>query len=92
MLQEPFQSFDSVFSLFWVFFIIIAILIVASFVLSFWRSMKAGSSVENQVFSQPQQPVTEKEVIREVIKIRCPYCGSLYDESLTACPTCGAKR
>jgi ribosomal protein L32 len=29
----------------------------------------------------------EKEVI---VKIRCPYCHALYDETLDKCPNCGA--
>jgi len=31
-------------------------------------------------------------VIREVVKIRCPYCGGLYDEVSNRCPYCGGKR
>jgi hypothetical protein len=31
----------------------------------------------------------EKEVI---IKVRCPYCKSTYDETLDKCPHCGGKR
>ena len=36
-----------------------------------------------------------KEIIREkevIIKIRCPYCDKLYDETLDKCPYCGGKR
>ncbi len=33
----------------------------------------------------------EKEIVREVIKVRCPYCGNLYDETLEKCSTCGAS-
>jgi hypothetical protein len=29
---------------------------------------------------------------KEVVKIRCPYCGKLYDEHLSTCPHCGASR
>lgn len=29
---------------------------------------------------------------REIVKIRCPYCHALYDESHDKCPHCGAKR
>jgi hypothetical protein len=37
--------------------------------------------------------VREKEtIIREVVKVRCPYCGGLYDEIAGRCPNCGAKR
>jgi hypothetical protein len=31
----------------------------------------------------------EKTVIKEVVKIRCPYCRSLYDQSHDRCPYCG---
>jgi type II secretory pathway pseudopilin PulG len=37
--------------------------------------------------------VREKEtIIREIIKVRCRYCGRLYDEALDKCPHCGAAR
>jgi len=39
--------------------------------------------------------VKEKEIIKEkevIVKIRCPYCHNLYDETLDKCPHCGAKR
>jgi Zn finger protein HypA/HybF involved in hydrogenase expression len=37
----------------------------------------------------------EKEIIREkqvIVKVRCPYCHNLHDETLDRCPHCGAKR
>ena len=36
--------------------------------------------------------IIQKEVIkeREVIKVRCPYCGALIDQGLDTCPHCGA--
>jgi hypothetical protein len=36
----------------------------------------------------------EREIIKErqvIVKIRCGYCRSTYDESLDKCPQCGAK-
>jgi hypothetical protein len=33
-----------------------------------------------------------KEIIKEktvIVKIRCPYCANLYDETLEKCPHCG---
>ncbi len=37
-------------------------------------------------------PVTrEREIIKEIVKIRCRYCGKLYDERLDGCPHCGAS-
>jgi hypothetical protein len=37
------------------------------------------------------QPVV-KEIIREVVKIPCKYCDTLFDQLETSCPNCGAKR
>jgi len=35
----------------------------------------------------------EKEIVKEVIvKVRCPYCQSLYDETLDKCPYCRGTR
>lgn len=39
--------------------------------------------------------VKEKGIVREkevIIKVRCPYCQTFYDETLNQCPHCGAKR
>jgi flagellar biosynthesis/type III secretory pathway M-ring protein FliF/YscJ len=37
--------------------------------------------------------VREKEtVIREIVKVRCQYCGRLYEEMQEKCPHCGASR
>ena len=41
------------------------------------------------------QPVTreiykEREIIREIVKIRCRNCGTLFEEKLNRCPHCGA--
>jgi len=43
----------------------------------------------------PDQQVMAKEIIREsqvIVKVRCPYCANLYDETLDKCPYCGGKR
>jgi hypothetical protein len=31
-------------------------------------------------------------VIREIVKVRCAYCGNLMEESRTICPSCGAPQ
>jgi DNA-directed RNA polymerase subunit RPC12/RpoP len=83
MSQDIFQNFDSMFSMFWVFFSIVFALGIGFTIL--FDQMASGA--------QSVQPVArEKEIIREVIKIRCPYCGNLYDENQTKCPNCGANR
>ncbi len=90
MVGDIFSFFDSIFSLFWIFFVIVAIFVIISFILGFRRMLRFGQ-VENQVFPENPQVVREKEIIREVVKIRCSYCGTLYDETLDKCPNCGAK-
>jgi len=50
-----------------------------------------------QVITQPAQPTISnptvvKEVVREVVKIPCNYCHTLFDQLETTCPNCGAKR
>jgi len=60
--------------------------------LGFWQQMglkglKASSS------EKQERVVREREVIvKEIVKIRCPYCHKLYDESDHKCPNCGASR
>jgi hypothetical protein len=38
--------------------------------------------------------IKTKKVIEEqvIIKVKCPYCGALYDQTLDRCPYCGASR
>ncbi len=41
---------------------------------------------------QSSETTVTKEVSKQVIiKIRCPYCNSTYDETIDKCPQCGAK-
>jgi hypothetical protein len=38
------------------------------------------------------QEAVIKEIIKEkevIVKVRCPYCSNLYDETLDKCPHCG---
>jgi DNA-directed RNA polymerase subunit RPC12/RpoP len=92
--QDFFPSFGAMFTLFLIVFIVVIVLIVLSFAFNFWRMIKSGKA-QDQIYAQPTQPqppVAEKEIIREIVKIRCPYCGNLYDEDQNNCPNCGAKR
>jgi len=57
----------------------------------FWQAM--GLKGHKALSSEKQEKVVkEREVIREIVKIRCPYCHKLYDESQDKCPNCGAPR
>jgi len=35
----------------------------------------------------PQREV--KEIIKEIVKVKCPYCGMLVESTLAKCPNCG---
>lgn len=53
-----------------------------------------SSSYPIQVAMAPAAPtvITEKIVEREVVMIPCQYCGSLFPQTTTTCPKCGAQR
>jgi DNA-directed RNA polymerase subunit RPC12/RpoP len=81
-----FAEFQTVF---WVIFVLAFVVIIVSWII---RLAKAGNADVEQRTSENQVVVKEKEIIREVVKIRCQYCGNLYDEVLDECPHCGGKR
>jgi hypothetical protein len=40
----------------------------------------------------PKQPQVQQIVIKEVVKVKCRYCGALIDSTAETCPICGAPR
>jgi hypothetical protein len=79
---------DPIFSLV---FVLVIIGAVVSIILKIVQALRSGSSEQNSS-SLPNQPeVREREIIREIVKIRCPYCGQLYNQIEDKCPNCGAK-
>ena len=40
----------------------------------------------------PKQPPVQQIVIKEVVKVKCRYCGALIDSTAETCPFCGAPR
>lgn len=64
--------------------------------------LASAKGEEASMYPQAQQlpavsthQVREKEIIREkevIVKVKCPYCQGLYNETLDKCPRCGAKR
>lgn len=40
----------------------------------------------------PKQPPVQQIVIKEVVKVKCRYCGALIDSTVEKCPFCGAPR
>ncbi|MBO0888512.1 zinc ribbon domain-containing protein [Candidatus Bathyarchaeota archaeon] len=39
-----------------------------------------------------QQPPVQQIVVKEIVKVKCRYCGALIDSTVQACPFCGAPR
>jgi len=39
--------------------------------------------------NMPETPIV-KEIIKEIVKVKCPYCGALVDQGIDRCPNCGA--
>ena len=33
----------------------------------------------------------DKVIVKEIVKVRCRYCGFTYDQGLDSCPNCGAR-
>ena len=62
----------------------------------FWKEMSdpnpAGNDEVNPNSGQSLGESDRVVIIREVVKIRCQYCGGLYDEVQDRCPYCGGKR
>ena len=40
----------------------------------------------------PKQPEVQQIVIKEVVKVKCKFCGALIDSTAETCPICGAPR
>lgn len=56
------------------------------------RPDRTSQTNEIQVTAPTMQTAVQREVIRTVVMIPCKYCQGLMDQTLTACPNCGAKR
>jgi DNA-directed RNA polymerase subunit RPC12/RpoP len=82
--------FDLFPSIFLIVFVLVFALAILSAILNFYRNLRKPS----QQFAEESKPtvVKEREIIREIVKIRCPYCNNLYDEKYDKCPYCGGKR
>jgi predicted RNA-binding Zn-ribbon protein involved in translation (DUF1610 family) len=49
--------------------------------------------IEIEVARRTQVTVTQKEVkevVREIVKVKCPHCGMLVESTLSKCPNCGS--
>ena len=77
---------------FWAVFVITLLFFVVWFIAFIIKIIKTRGEIGWQTTSANLPVVKEKEIIREIVKIRCPYCGNLYDEKLDKCPHCGGKK
>ena len=86
-LQREKQDMD-MFPLFTLAFAVIFILAIISIIVGIVQSIRKS---QRQLTFENQQ-VREREIVREIVKIRCSYCGNLYDEKYDKCPHCGGKK
>jgi hypothetical protein len=55
-------------------------------------SEPAPPSPPQDINLTPKQPPVQQIVIKEVVKVKCLYCGALIDSTAEKCPFCGAPR
>ncbi len=84
-----FFPFDSFMSLFTLVFVTVLVIIFLSAIISFIRLLRKPAEISPK---EGVPMVREKEIVREIVKIRCPYCNNLYEEKYDKCPHCGGKR
>jgi len=79
-------DFFASFMLFEILFVIVFILAVFTII---YRIAKGRNPQQ-----QERMPtvIREREIIKEIVKIRCPYCNNLYDEIEDRCPNCGGRK
>lgn len=74
--------------------------LVVGFFMLLARSRKLSGTNDEFAKRQPSQTprsdahliVREREVIREVVKIPCPYCSTLVESTEARCAQCGAPQ
>ena len=70
-------------------FVLVFIFIIFSVIVNFYRLLRKPTRTRPE---ESAAIVREREIIKEIVKIRCPYCNNLYDERYDKCPHCGGKR
>lgn len=85
----------------------IAIVIIVVLILIYAFSRRSRRTLPKHPFQQqppppgppppginltPKQPPVQQIVIKEVVKVKCRYCGALIDSTAQVCPICGAPR
>lgn len=57
-----------------------------------WTARRARAQGDLRHLSEPAPPPGTTVIVREVVKVRCAYCGNLMDEGRSTCPSCGAPQ
>ena len=52
--------------------------------------LRRGGEVPEDKPQIVREVIKEKEIVREVVRIRCRHCGTLFEEKSSKCPNCGA--
>ncbi len=57
-----------------------------------WAARRVRVAHDLPRLGRPQPPPGTPIYVREVVKVRCSFCGNLMDEAVAACPSCGAPQ
>lgn len=57
-----------------------------------WQARRERAQVRGPPPDELAQRAPGAVVVREIVKIRCRYCGNLMDEVAPTCPACGAPQ
>jgi hypothetical protein len=57
-----------------------------------WEVRRARELQELGRPRPPAPPPGTTVIVREIVKVRCSYCGNLMNDTDTICPACGARQ
>ncbi len=57
-----------------------------------WAARRARVAHQLPRLDRPVPPPGTSVYVREIVKIRCRFCGNLMDEAVANCPSCGAPQ
>jgi hypothetical protein len=57
-----------------------------------WEARRAREAQELGRPRPAPPPPGTTVIIREIVKVRCSYCGNLMDDTDAVCPACGARQ
>lgn len=64
---------------------------LAFFVLMIGIMLVMVGAIADTADKKKAQPETRTETVREIVKVRCKYCGSLNLETSQCCTNCGGR-